>query len=1052
MNCNTVNQQKKSSQETKFQTKNIGVIIFIVGILALLLVGTISASTWDDIKSYDKDLRQYTLTNALGFGGEISKVKMNTPHINNIGIGYQQVAEMNVKNGGWDYSQIIKQIQTYNLKNNNQEINRKIDIKYKVVTKTEIPIYEKCDKNITNVCNQIGTREENKIEWLPFNKNSLLKGEEITLGFFTDAKEGDYIEWIPTMYGNQRLYDYDVWNASLTNGLISYYELDETTGASANNEVGTEDGTLQQMENSDWTTGKINNGLLFGGTDEFFNRSNFYVNDMDFSVSLWFSSTTNTGYRSLASTIEGDVKGGFYIRLEDSDELIFLLYENTGNPASTLSSTSTFTTAVWHNVIITYNDGTGAMKLYIDGTLEDSSKSSESPSFSANTNGLRFGGSLQTYWYTGMEDEIGVWNRTLSQGEATQLYNTGSGISYGAPPTLPPLNITTTLISPETGFNTLNTTSINFNASAVPTSGNLTNITFYIWNSAHSIINQTTNTLVGNVTNYSNFLTIIVQMGVYNWNAYACAKNTTDTLCKFADSNKTILINQYSVNEESYNYTTRETARESFVLKLNVSTDGTSYSANFIYNNISKGSATRTGNDTYVIFSKTIDIPTRTSIGNSTFRFEINTGSATSDSTERSHLVNLTTFNICNATNTKSYLNITFKDEVTLTNINGSIPTSTFSFYLGSGTITKNLTYLNLSTLNPSYAFCSTPQDKTLYVSPYVQFKYGADYPQRTWSPSTQTYTNTTTNQTLYLLSSTDGIYVTYQVLNSAEQPIEGVDVTTTRTIEGSSVIIGAGTTDSAGLVTFWMNPDFSHTTTFTKSGYDTYTLSHFPTQTSYTITLGGISTTSITDYTRGISYSVKPTIGIYLQNRTMTNFNFTISSTYWTLQNFSFTLYGNGNLIGSNYSTSSSGGTISYYLNTSSNSSITMYPQWVINGSSVNLTFTWLIYDYSTGNNWSISNFFTDLKSYTSSGMFGLDDDSLNLIIFIFIVIVTGITSYKFGLTSPAVISGIVFVLILIFDVALGMITTPINAVPHFPTIFMVVVLTGFIIKEVTT
>ena len=119
---------------------------------------------------------------------------------------------------------------------------------------------------------------------------------------------------------------------------------------------------------------------------------------------------------------------------------------------------------------------------------------------------------------------------------------------------------------------------------------------------------------------------------------------------------------------------------------------------------------------------------------------------------------------------------------------------------------------------------------------------------------------------------------------------------------------------------------------------------------------------------------------------------------------------------------------------------------------ASSNYTFSriWVVQDTS-GTGYSISNLFVNLKSYVSSGFFGLDDFGLNLIIFLVIFLSAGVMSYSFGITSPAAISGIIWAETAFFDVALGLVTPPAFAtvVPHAATVFIGLIFLGLIIKE---
>ena len=160
------------------------------------------------------------------------------------------------------------------------------------------------------------------------------------------------------------------------------------------------------------------------------------------------------------------------------------------------------------------------------------------------------------------------------------------------------------------------------------------------------------------------------------------------------------------------------------------------------------------------------------------------------------------------------------------------------------------------------------------------------------------------TEKILYLLNSADGIYVTYQVLDSIGNHLSNVNVKVTRLLNGETLEVGNGYTDSSGAITFWMNPDFLNTIVFTKSGYITYTLNQFPTQSIYTLTLGTTSSAGINDYIKGMTFSISPQTGKTLEANTNYYFNFTLNSTYWNVSSFGFNLYGDGTIIGGNSST----------------------------------------------------------------------------------------------------------------------------------------------------
>ncbi|KKK76332.1 hypothetical protein LCGC14_2864750, partial [marine sediment metagenome] len=111
-----------------------------------------------------------------------------------------------------------------------------------------------------------------------------------------------------------------------------------------------------------------------------------------------------------------------------------------------------------------------------------------------------------------------------------------------------------------------------------------------------------------------------------------------------------------------------------------------------------------------------------------------------------------------------------------------------------------------------------------------------------------------------------------------------------------------------------------------------------------------------------------------------------------------------------------------------------------------------WLIYNDTLDDDWSIKIFFTDLTTFIDDGLFGLDNFGLAMITFLFIFILTGVMSHKYGLTSATGISAFVFSLILFLDVGVGLMgTIGSQLLPHAITYFFGLIFVAIYIKEVT-
>jgi len=398
-------------------------------------------------------------------------------------------------------------------------------------------------------------------------------------------------------------------------------------------------------------------------------------------------------------------------------------------------------------------------------------------------------------------------------------------------------------------------------------------------------------------------------------------------------------------------------------------------------------------------------------------------------SVNRTFTNNFSTFGACGVTPLKTpFLNITFKNETTLEQQTNA--TVNIKFTLWTELQNRNITYSYVNgTEWREYKFCYEVNDT---LNAIVDIDYDNSESQQRTSSETLILNNGMINKTYYLMPTILGQFVTFQVINLADQIVSGVHVNATK----GGVLAEDEYTDAAGTVQFFLNPDSSYVLTFAKSGYETYITTITPSQTSYTITLnGGVSSVNKTqDYSRGISYTMR---GNTPYNNTIHNFNLTMVSSYWDLDSWGFTLSNAAKtkIYASNTSTAN-GGFLSTAINVGTNSSIFMNGFYIIDGNYTNFTNEFKVYT-SGDTSFSLGNFFTDLKNYINldndtakgTGLFGLDKFGLSLIIFLLIFIFTGVLSYQFGFKSPETIFFVIFGFIALFDAGLGILPTPFSS-----------------------
>lgn len=432
----------------------------------------------------------------------------------------------------------------------------------------------------------------------------------------------------------------------------------------------------------------------------------------------------------------------------------------------------------------------------------------------------------------------------------------------------------------------------NFNATCIPLNVNWTNATLYVWWSNTSLFETKINTITGNVSNATSFNLGGLISGNYTWNVLCRGidkENMTNIITNFATSNRSISSNYtiFSEISQSFNATTYVGNLESYTINLTYANETYSnISASLFYNGVSY-SGTQVGSGSNIRFIKTNLLMAEPS-GNKNFNWEFtltnSTGTEKRNSSIKTQTVYVGNFSICmGASNNVTYINLTFKDEVNSSYISAKTDLATWSYYLSDGSISSATTYLFTNTSqNLNYPYCFSPPDKTINYS--VTYQYSASgYPQRSASFS-GSLTNTTTDKTLYLLSSTDGIYSSFQIVTSGGAVITGANVTLERQFSGVWEIIGTSTSDGSGLTTFWVNPNYDHKLTVTKLGYVTYTTTIRPTQSIYTVTMTSSTTTAYNNTLEGIIWIRGPNSGAL--NSGVHQFYFNVTSSKCNMVN----------------------------------------------------------------------------------------------------------------------------------------------------------------------
>jgi len=381
---------------------------------------------------------------------------------------------------------------------------------------------------------------------------------------------------------------------------------------------------------------------------------------------------------------------------------------------------------------------------------------------------------------------------------------------------------------------------------------------------------------------------------------------------------------------------------------------------------------------------------------------------------------------VCSIANNVPFINYTFQDELVFTSQNASADLATFTYYLGDVDVNKTYSFSN-SSQNPSYSFCFSPASRTVPIQ-VDAFRYsGTNYPQRIYTNPFANYTNVTTNQTLYMLSSSEGVYSSILVVvGLGTTPIVGAEVVVELLIGSDYEVIAQGSTDSSGIVTFFLNPTSSYRFSVSADGYISQQFNLNPSQTIYTVRMQTTGDTGVAYNSSLLGYKwfVTPQSGSL--DPGVNQYNLTLVTTAANLYSCRFSLLDQITLAVLNSTTggNSTGCELSLYYNNTDNNNL--FGRLEINNTLTNGSFQivdtdwmWILIDRDLNATTTIISFFRDLSDLSDfGGTSNRQEFSKMMFFFLIATILLAVFTFftGFEIQNPGVA-----VLILWFVIAIG-------------------------------
>ncbi|MDL2123721.1 MAG: GDSL-type esterase/lipase family protein [Deltaproteobacteria bacterium] len=218
-------------------------------------------------------------------------------------------------------------------------------------------------------------------------------------------------------------------------GMLSYWKLDETISGKYIDSYGGNDGLCGEECPVASDTGIIGGGQLFDGENTKINvpadaTLNWGIND-SFSIEFWMR-------RLPPPPDSGSYNNEVIVGRDDDDKTnllhwwvgvhnesgyaCFMLKDSSGETTGYLVDDTNLADDVWHHVVAVRNAIEDQIFLYVDGELADSTDKIYTDGFASPTAPLNIGHLLGSYHFSGMIDEVVLYNKALSLEEIQQHY------------------------------------------------------------------------------------------------------------------------------------------------------------------------------------------------------------------------------------------------------------------------------------------------------------------------------------------------------------------------------------------------------------------------------------------------------------------------------------------------------------------------------------------------------------------------------------------------------------------------------------------------------
>ena len=220
---------------------------------------------------------------------------------------------------------------------------------------------------------------------------------------------------------------------ALIDNLQGYFKCDESSGDATDSSGN--GNTLTNNNTATYVGGIINNGFnLVATSSQWFSRTDANLVGLDleatnFTINSWvkFASLPSTDTSRFIVSKQNSASRQYSLFVQDASGTRYISTDIGNGDTYRVWD---FSTGVWYMVTVRYTNSTKNVDFSVNATAQGATFTAAN-TLPGGTAPFRIGAGFgDARFFDGQIDEVGVWDRRLTDAEITELYNAGAGLQY----------------------------------------------------------------------------------------------------------------------------------------------------------------------------------------------------------------------------------------------------------------------------------------------------------------------------------------------------------------------------------------------------------------------------------------------------------------------------------------------------------------------------------------------------------------------------------------------------------------------------------------------